>query len=817
MHELVELMDKIHGISDAIESREYGKAISILPTDIRYLRQVLGHLEVLGSMSRHGTLCWLTTLLNNPLSLRLMTEDVQRAVRFLLETSLEGAVAKLSLRCLALLISRTCSSHSHSDSGFSICGVEVSRVTYYVFLNYLSRLEHVDPEAVGKEDGVEIKRMKIKIMSNSPGEETLRTYLDMLNEGNARLGWTLCKSFLKVAKHFETEAVVAELKRRCDVIFANENMWINIMTILGIMVLNGWDIGDVSDIISKTVYYNNEVVHSSEKVREAGLFLVWTLVRSSGVLDERHLHLAIARSLSDSSLCCRRSAAAVVLECVGRGQRDFGSRLLSLVNFHSVRRLNTCSAIVGEVLGLVPCGEALEDALIRNILHPRLETKEQSGHCIARHFRGHKAVSYLESTDFRTPSDLVSLLVFIREFVREGRTGELRNVTRIVAELRIDDRFSRYRDFDVFVMYYTERIVDLRMFGDDDAICENLYFILAKNIHPDRVSRACWELVDTNPGFADKLYVSLRRNTEGFIVANARNTRHRDGVERRYMDNLERGDIDRKIFSMRAVRHTESPGRYAEYIHSNLENYSVDSRGDFSAELRKESLLASFLLADETTPSRYFVRYLVDKSKMLRDECILICRSSGIFDCGFEYISRRGSSVDVCKLGPVRSFLEDFHRTFRQLELTSEMGNDTMVFAAAISASAGLGKSHYREFVLGMLGSIGHSDTSLHLFILDSLFRDRLRILDVITELLESGFKDTERLVHSVLVAIDHWVEAEVKDWDVHRNMDTCLYVCNTCIRTSISKLMGSSVEGRNISVGRRILDTMDAFSSQIN
>lgn len=734
-------------VSSLLASREYEKAVSALPTDIRYLRPLL---EQIAMLNRHGTVCWLVTLLANPFALTLCPEETRRAAAFLLDMSRECCIAKLSLRGLALLVLKT--NAPHSEERLSVCGIEISRTTYYSFLLRLSRITRIKAQHIEKNDSAAVNRMKIKIMAANPDSSTLKIYMDLLNERDTRLGWTLSKAFFKVAKHVDAERAVDDLKRRCSSIFANEETWINVCTILGIMVLNGWGVGDIFQIVSEAINYTNEAVQASERVREAALFLLWASVRSCGGLDENMLHLVAARAFFDSSLICRRGAAAVVLEYIGRAERVSGYRLVSLINFHSVKRIEMCSEAVGEAIEIMDCRDAFEDAAIRNLFHSRLESRRQSASCIARYFSA-KAASHVVLKDLNTPSDFISALLLTREFIRQGRLAEIAGVVELVGRLRVDAAFSRCRDFNVFVQHYVEIAAHLREHGDEGIVCENLHLFLTKNIHPEEVSRACWMFVGA---LGDRLVAGLKRRSEAFILANACNAEHRAEVEKVYTDILENGDIDGKTHVMRAVGYMEQPCRFRKYIDEGLENYSIDYRGDSSAALRRESLLASFL-CDSPGTSRHFVRLFAGKSKMLRDECIAMCRSSGVFESGFEYIPRRSCPVDVQKLAPARAFLNEFYRSFRAMEQECEVGNDNMFFAAAVDASGLLDQDHLTELVTGLLGSIGHSDASLHTFILETLFQKREQIYPAILRLLEAP----SRVTLPLLTTIQRWTEME--------------------------------------------------------
>lgn len=730
-------------------------AEAAFPTDITYLKPVIDNIDSLAAIDRNGVVCWLGVLLQNPFPLRIDKEGLGKTVGFLLETAHATANRKSALRCLAML-ARKADVQYHCADGprFCIHDTEVSEPTYYEFLGHLAGLGgKVESEPIAKSDSMFVKRMKIKIMSNGPASGALEALFGMLNDSDSRLAWTLCRSFVKVARHADAEAVVQSLKKSCDVLFANEGSWINVATILGMMALEGWAIGDVSEIIWKGACYTNEFVSSSEMVRESALFLVWALVRSSQMPPERLFHLMVARALFDPSLPCRRGAAGVVLEHVGRFPRPWGEELISLINFHSVKRLSSCSRAAGRVLEMLGCSDVLEDVLLKNLFHHDLEVKRQSAYCISRHFGRGGVIASIGSAALKTPSDFIGVFAVVKEFARQGRHHEVGELVELVIGLKIDPSFCKYREFCAFVTSYLEAVESIGDVGSSDIICENLYMLLARSVLPEEVSRTSWMFIDTNRGFADRVAKSVGRATEGFILANSRNKKHEGQIRRKYLEYLDQGPIDTKAHVMKAIRLCGRVDGYEEHILEGLENYHTDSRGDMGSRLRMESLLASFSMQDGSITSRYFVRYFVGKSKALRDECILMCKSSDVFPQGFGYISRPGHLVDSARLQPIRPFLNAFYSEFRRLEEESDLGNDSMVFMASAKASKHLSGEHYNEFVNGILETIGSSSASLCSLVIEAVFGVRKRFLESILMMLQEDLQTRERMV---------WAAAEV-------------------------------------------------------
>ncbi|AFN83108.1 beta-tubulin folding cofactor D [Encephalitozoon romaleae SJ-2008] len=759
LNELIQLMERANELI-----RDHRKnPDSAFPTDIKYLKPIMGSIDILKSKNSQAITLWLELLLRNPFPLKIDEESLSKMVSFFLEATKTTETRKPAFKCLAMLAQRANVMHcSTEEPSFYIHNIEVSELTYYEFLAKLSSFgKKVQLAPVEDHDSVMIKKMKMKIMSNNPTDNVLKCFFEMLNERDSRLGWTLCKSFLKVIKYVETGSVVSALKERCSVIFANENTWINAMTILGMMSLQGWDIGDVSDIVLKGISYTNEMVSNSETVRESALFLLWALTRKSNAVGKDLLCLVVGRALFDPSLSCRRGASAVVLEHIGRFPEAGKEEIVSLINFHSVKRLRNCSKAVKRVLEILKCEEVFEEILLKNLLHCNLETKRQSGYCISRHFRGDKVVEYISSINPKTPSDFISILIVIQEFTEQSREHEIEKIVETIAKLKVDPSFCKYKDFDIFVENYLRVIEDLRALESRDIICGNLYMFLIKNVLPSEVSRVSWRFISEDEGFASKVAQSFRRGTEGLILANARNSRYKEKLGKGYLELLEHGNIDTKAYAMKAIRLSGDIEKYKDHILGGLENYHTDFRGDVSFRLRRESLMASFLMEDRTISSRYFIRYFVDKSKILRDECILLCKNNGIIPEGFEYIGRKGYSVDSDKFQLVIEFLDSFYIEFKRLENESSLGNDKMLFMASFEASKCLGMEYQEEFFRGVLGTIGSSDASLRSFIIEEVFKARERFEKLIITMF---YKSCKRVMYPAIEVVCEMIRLETEE-----------------------------------------------------
>jgi hypothetical protein len=658
--------------------------LGLISTDIKQLPLLLEHFSTSHPLE---LLHWLCLLLSNPFKITLDRRDTEK----ILGLALGMSHKKIALKTIAALVHRT----GLSYGGGTIGTKKVNELTFHMFLNSLSKLWSVGCDAISPSDSVLVKRLKVKILSRGDPQRALETYLGMLNTEDTRLSWTLCKALVRVCKHLEPAPIILSLKERCTSLFANEPTWINVITILGLMVLNGWDVGDIDGIVERALVYDNEFVPLSVNLREAAYFLLWAVTRRGGLL--KNFHTVIFRALTDSSLTCRRAAASVMLEYVGR--RGSQCELVRLVNFFTVRRLSRCSEI------LAGMDHGADHMLIENLFHYKHEIKEQSAFCLAR-------CSNEVDVPLKTP--YTGLFLLVKELAAVGR----RNFGFL--ELEITPSLLASRDAEPLSKAYVEMLIGLGREARGEAVKRSLMSILSRNLHPLETARCCWMILDDDDAERE-LALGLRKNTEAFILANARNRLLEEKVEERYVQNLNGTDIDVKIHTMRAVRFTRNPRKFN--IEQGLNNYYVDHRGDISWRLRKESMLAAFTAIDAPLP--YFVRFFVDKSKALRDECILICRRNGIFGEGFEFIRGEGCLIDPRLFQPIRAFLDEYHRCYMA---TTSLGNDKLHFKAALEAMPLLDPPYLREFLAGLTRTARCSD--MHAFLAEESSKYALSFAD---------------------------------------------------------------------------------------
>lgn len=273
---------------------------------------------------------WIENLLKNPFELTKVIDKSQvQTLKWFLLSQLKNIkifnYKKIMLRCLSFLASHLykdcietgdqrnnnnqiefCSSdnpqsgkqkmgfigidneficHS-SDELFFIFNSQVSIVDFYCFLKYFSKLKKFNRQFLKflDSDTVQIKRYKIKIISFITERDTvindINCLLQWINSDNTKLGWTISKSIYRMSRLVNKKTLINSLKDLLsESICAEEQLWINVMSILSFLVLEGENLGRIQ-FIERALCYENEFYSKRTQLKETALFLLWTLVRS---------------------------------------------------------------------------------------------------------------------------------------------------------------------------------------------------------------------------------------------------------------------------------------------------------------------------------------------------------------------------------------------------------------------------------------------------------------------------------------------------------------------------------------------------------
>lgn len=734
-----DIEEKMQQISAIVDLKQQHMLATVLDTNVAYLKHLVQYIPHLESKKYVSFQRWLGVLLECPFAITkvLDSTEIDALVGFLVLCScLDAATSKISARNLALVAHNmyvTGDKAIYDIAETTIGGTRVTKITFFRFLKQLAAIggaQDVDTAIVKGESAI-VKRYKLKIMSYqvmrkyvSPAV-AMNVYKLFLNESDTKMGWTLSKCFHRVLRCVEKEPVLNSLAVNLDKVFANEHMWINTATIMAFCALEGVVAREADNIIAKMLCYDNESVQRSDLVRETALFLAWAVIRSNAPL--RDINQVIIAGLLDVSLQCRRAASTVLLEYVGRNKVAFGNEILDIVNFNSVKRIPLIVQECARVAEIVPAlRPQILDALRMNIGHYDRELRTACARCFC-------VLTSVCPCTF----DMIGgqyhfhhgLIVYTLEFLSKHELCGLclQNENSIFG-YAIDTETFAYGGVGDLVAEYLALVTKNVAEMDAEALRKNVVFLLDKNFESDLIVGVSKSMVH-DPAFSDLLFKNLaRKNSEAYILANAFNAGFEKEVDGKYAENLAMGTIKRKVATMRALRLSGRANAWAKSIEQGIENYDVDVCGDVGVWMRIECLLAALALDNKTVFERHFVRFFVDKSKLLRD--ILVKQSApGIYEEEFAFLRCDPSMMDILSvtgsLESLHDFLSEYYRHHILLKRESDLGHDKIHFESSLRAYEMLHEDLGREFFLGVVCTMKSSDASIFHFLLERLYAMR--------------------------------------------------------------------------------------------
>ena len=322
-------------IEELLEGKRFAEASKRLPTELCHLKALVGDMHGRSCML---SICWLNTLLRNPFDLRkiLTSEEYGDLEHFLfgqLDRPLHPALRKMLVADIALLVNNEVDAFSQSDGKFFIRHRPVCENDFYGILTQLSKI--VEPGSMVSENNkilfelrsdnsVNVSRYKIKIRSHLSGYDTakddIKYALGFINYDDVRFGWTLSKAIFRISRFLNRESVMESIVALLQSeIFGDEQRWINCLTVVGLFLLNGGSLADIS-FVRRALTHDREFVFKSANLRETALFLIWVAVRcnSAACNDQELMNAVVSMSLFDQALNCRRAAATVIGEFIGR-------------------------------------------------------------------------------------------------------------------------------------------------------------------------------------------------------------------------------------------------------------------------------------------------------------------------------------------------------------------------------------------------------------------------------------------------------------------------------------------------------------------
>lgn len=329
----------------------------LLPTEITNIYKIIDLIKINKEFNQEeikALLVWSKTILMNPFSISkfINNEDLEIYKNFLISCLNKNfAYKKETQSCIALLINNILLENPSQIN--ELYKIEIN--FYYVFdklldiynfygiLNQLSKLTSINLnyKKIEDSDSVLIKRYKIKIISrcNSNYLDNFNYLLKFINENDCKIGWTLSKSLFRISKHLNKKDLIDGLNKLISKpIFGDEQLWINVMTVLGFLILDGCNENMAN--IFEALLYDNEFNVKSCQVKETALFYCYTLLRSSKPILE-YIKTIIFISLFDRNLICRRAAASIVQEYIGRNPAEFENIFLKNNNITVIDEKNS--------------------------------------------------------------------------------------------------------------------------------------------------------------------------------------------------------------------------------------------------------------------------------------------------------------------------------------------------------------------------------------------------------------------------------------------------------------------------------------------
>lgn len=809
---------QISSAATLVLENKHCRLASVLGTDVFYLRHVVQYIPLVAEEDYMVFQYWLHALLCCPFSVTkiLETQAIKELVVFLIScSSIDAKLSKISAKNLAVLANNIYLEHAevvYNYEEYTLWGKKVPPVFFFRVLKQLAIVGTIDNTLIAikiaQRDSTVIKRYKLKIISYQTQkgalgpQKTLCTYRQFLNENDTKLGWTLSKCIYRVIRCVKIHPVLESLLSGLGNIFANEQMWINVATVLSFCALDRINPGDVKELISKMLFYDNEHVHKSASVREAGLFLVWSVIRSGMLID--CLDSVILVALFDTAVQCRRAASTVLLEYIGRNHVDEGCKVLDIINFSNVKRL---SFIIMKCIDIVQVMPKLRTRIIAELKatmgHYNREKRTLGPRYLPHLERACPCVFSLQSS----AKFHYSVFVYTREFLKLASPCNVcMSSGNAVFGYTFDHNMLKDSDCDDLIGEYMSLADDHPLMMDAKKLEENLLFMMDKNLMPDKLPDVVRKTIPRNMNFAEKVFQGLaRKSNRAYIIANTFNEPFSEEVTSRYKSIFENTSLDKKTVVVHALRLSGRANLFLNDIKEGLENYSVDLTGDVSTGLRKECLLAAATLHDKLVFERYFVRFFVDRSKLLRDFLVAQGVRTNTKKENLMFLSRMKVDSGVCAgiydSKVLEEFMDAYYKKYDELGETSLWGHDKIHFSSALNAYSVLENGLKSELFIGTVCAMKNSDASLFYFLLEKLYAIRRHLHGVAVEFLNVYATSPGRTQYLVLFFVSKilMLENEYPNEDLENRisitsgkMDEAEFVFSRsmCLHVSVANIL---------------------------
>lgn len=621
---------------ESFDKELYDEILAELPTDI-YNWKILIDYVASGTRNENSSpivMLWIMKLSMNPFDhfKMLKEKQIDILVEFLLDYLLEARqwpLKKYTLKTLAFLarcmLDNGCKFNdisSSTASHFIILDRKVSEQQFFCFLKYLSFITSVPREflVINQEDQIVTKRYKIKIISHLSTKETvvndLNALFPMLNLENTKLGWTLCKSIYRMSRLVDKSTLICDLKALLRIrIFADEQCWINVLTIFAFFILDGEaNLKDLS-FLSIALNYDQEFVSRSTTVRETAFFFVWVLARTRCPIEpDDILHRIVFLSLFDREFICRRAAVNVVQELVGAGYfKELSGSSEENPIFKICQRLVKRRSDCYQLFVNIEDKQKYKKDTFEMLVSADRESRELAAQIISKFFDPCSVRLKYQTVYEMDGMNLLAHYTFRSELSGKDRSVFISTLKPYIETFLLDNQMFKIRHIELAIDSYLK----IASIFDKAPFASNILFLITKNFNPFQVQECSSVLFENNLQFSEKAFSLIEKNNAA-ILSNANNALYRDKIIIQLEKNLEKNRfVEYSIHALRIMKVLDK----AFVVKKYLEDYTVDFNGDAGYFHRRAALWYFFAISDDEI-EEYLIRFMADKSKKLRDEIL---------------------------------------------------------------------------------------------------------------------------------------------------------------------------------------------------
>lgn len=725
------------------------------------------------------------------------------------QISLPWSLKKHVLNCLAV-IAKSSGPASFNIETYSIFGKNTPQISFFCFLKKLSIISESSNCPIPLEflttksddESIVITRYKIKILSHISNYQSalgnMKCILKFMNHWSSKLGWTLFKAILRISKFIDKNNFISDLLASIgESIFSNEQCWINVLTTISFILSDNTHQSVFENVCKRiesnptflytAIRYDKEFVHNSKAVREAGLFLIWSLVRFSNfqVSDTLMTHIVFS-TLFDREFATRKAAMNVLHEILARCQvcmnmettsfENDTNLLFEIESAHIKRRENNVT-IFSE---LENKNDLFRDMLNKSLYSFDRETREISASVLSTCF---DPLSL--SIAYETPIEMDGvhqLIIRSLKFNINPRCVKwTRNTTQWKKNIDIPSLSFGVCTGQHIIEHFKETIdsftVNATNFPTRNMsfairsylkLCTafkpknfkiNFLFLIKKDFDAYLMQSYSQEFFD-DVEFSSTVLSMISLNGTG-VLANSNNKMNWNAVLAKYEQNLlENRFVHYSIDAMRIAYRNDPNNPKMKQIHNlildRLSDYSVGFTGD-DGYLNRQAALFYFLQNRQLThsydphmniwdPNRKYeddeecegliIRFLADKSRKLRDQILVILISSQFNEFGsdFPFLVGREHPVPGLSNEITSIYYHHFVCFFKTYsELIDRVGADEAHILALFSAF-----STTKNFWIGIKNTFKSGDSITRRIIKDTILQQGFQNREEANEFLDT-------------------------------------------------------------------------------